>query len=163
LNPREHGAIPTYLSGKAAQQAIQGRSGVSEALIETHQDAALLAFLFMEITGFVGVMKNESFAALHRLLPWGILGFGINLMTGILFFIAVPEQYTQNVALQWKMGLLLLAAVSLLYFTVVDQAWALRPGVKAPVTAKVIAVSTIFLWLGVIYFGRMMPFIGGSF
>lgn len=111
----------------------------------------------------LGVMKHGSFAALHRLFPWGILGFGINLITGIVFFITVPEQYTQNVALHWKIGLVLLAAVSVLYFTVFDEVWALRPGGDAPLTAKVIAVSTIFLWLGVIYFGRMMPFIGSSF
>jgi hypothetical protein len=259
-------AIPTYLSGKAAQRAIEGLPGVSDALIDTHQDAALLAFLFMEMTGFVawlglwqfrrisrparwnvpavllfstvtfglmaraatmggeirhpeiatagsagsspawlktasiasfvnttawawpaaetlhfiglcllfgvalvvslrmlGVMKNVSFAALHRLLPWGILGFGINLLTGMLFFITVPEQYTQNVALHWKMVLVLLAAVNVFYFTVFDEAWAVRRGGDAPLTAKVIAASSIALWLGVIYFGRMMPFIGGSF
>lgn len=259
-------AIPTYLTGKAAQQAIAGGPGVSDALMETHQDAALLAFLVMEMVGFVawlglwhfrrtarpsrgnvsavlvlslvtfvlmaraaviggeirhpeittegtvradaewlktasiasfvnttswawpatetlhfiglclllgvalvvslrmlGVMKNVSFAALHRLLPWGILGFGINLLTGIIFFITVPEQYTQNVALHWKMGLVLLAAVNVFYFTVFEEAWAVRSGVDAPLTAKVVAVSTIALWIGVIYFGRMMPFIGGSF
>ena len=31
----------------------------------------------------LGVMKNVSFVALHKLLPWGILGFGINVFTGI--------------------------------------------------------------------------------
>src|SRR5437867_134514 len=50
----------------------------------------------------LSVMKNVSFAALHKLLPWAILGFGINVITGVLFFITVPEQYTQNRALQWK-------------------------------------------------------------
>ena len=259
-------AIPTYLSGKAAQQAITGRPDVPEALIEMHQDSALLALVFMELTGFVawlglwqfrrisrparwnltavfllsiitfglmartaimggeirhpeirtegtvgsdtewlksasiatfvnttawawpanetlhfiglslvlgvvlvvnlrilGVMKNVSFAALHRLLPWGILGFGVNLITGILFFITIPEQYTQNVALHWKVVLMLIAAANALYFTLFEEAWALGPGDDAPPTAKVIAASTIFLWIGVIYFGRMMPFIGGSF
>jgi uncharacterized membrane protein len=263
-------SIPVYMSGKAAQQAIQGRPDVPEALIETHQDAALLAFLFMEITGafawlglwqfrrilrptrwntsavlllsivtvglmtrtatmggeirhpeigsaqeaaateagetrwlqsasiasfvnstswawpameslhfiglslllgvvllvnlrMLGVSKNVSYAALHRLLPWGILGFSINLVTGVLFFITIPEQYTQNIALFWKMVLTLIAGVNILYFTVFDQPWALKPGDDAPLTAKVMAVSTIFLWLGVIYLGRMMPFIGGSF
>jgi len=259
-------AIPTYLSGKAAQQAITGRPDVPEALIEMHQDSALLALVFMELTGFVawlglwqfrrisrparwnltavfllsiitfglmartaimggeirhpeirtegtvgsdtewlksasiatfvnttawawplnetihfiglslvlgvvlvvnlrilGVMKNVSFAALHRLLPWGILGFAVNLITGILFFITIPEQYTQNVALHWKVVLMLIAAANVLYFTLFEEAWALGPGDDAPPTAKVIAASTIFLWIGVIYFGRMMPFIGGSF
>jgi hypothetical protein len=111
----------------------------------------------------LGVMKNVSFRALHKLLPWGILGFAINLVTGVLFFVTVPEQYTQNIALHWKMVLILVAAVNVLYFTVFEEAWAVRPGDDAPLKAKVIAALTIFLWLGVIYFGRMMPFIGGSF
>jgi len=111
----------------------------------------------------LGVMKNVSYAALHRLLPWGMLGFAINLITGVVFFVTVPEQYTENIALHVKMILVLFGGVNVLYFTMFDQAWALKPGDDAPVTAKVVAVSTIILWVGVIYFGRMMPFIGGSF
>src|SRR5919109_425427 len=45
--------IPTYMTGKAAQQAITGQDGVSEPLMQAHQDAALLALVFMELTGFV--------------------------------------------------------------------------------------------------------------
>ena len=43
--------IPTYMTGRAAESAIEGQEGLSEMLIETHQDAALLAFLFMTFTG----------------------------------------------------------------------------------------------------------------
>jgi hypothetical protein len=249
-------AIPTYLSGNAAQQVIVGGEDVSEALIKTHQDAALPAFLFMEITGalawlalwqfrqisrparwnlsavlllsivtffliaraatiggeirhpemgavasdterlksvsivasfvidhpwvwpacetfhfiglcllfgvvllvnlgMLGIIKDVSFVALHRLLPWGILGFGINFITGMLFFIANPGQYTQNVAFYWKMVLLLLAGTNLLYITVFDED-------HGPLPAKVIAATSIFLWIGVIFFGRMLPYIGSE-
>jgi len=44
-----------------------------------------------------------------------------------------------------------------------EEAWAVRSGDDAPFKAKIIAAVTIFLWVGVIYLGRMMPFIGGSF
>jgi uncharacterized membrane protein len=111
----------------------------------------------------LGMMKNVPVAALHRLLPWGILGFGINTITGILFFLASPEQYTQNVAFHWKMALILLAGVNALYLTVFDEAWVLGPGDDAPLTARVVAASTIGLWVGVIYCGRMLPFIGNAF
>src|ERR1041385_7121908 len=51
--------LPTYMSGNAAQEMIcKGQTkgpctdpGVSTALIEKHEGAALLAFLFMEFTG----------------------------------------------------------------------------------------------------------------
>ena len=258
-------ALPVYMSGKAAEEAITGREGVSATLMETHQDAALLSLFFMEITGaaawfalwqyrrnsrpspgiipavlvlslltfalmartaniggeirhpeiaaegavsdtelvktasiatfisstnwawpameslhfvglcllfgavlvvnlrMLGVMKNVSYAAMHRLLPWGILGFGINMVTGMLFFITVPGQYTQNVALHWKTVLMMIAGINVIYFTLFDETWALGPGDDAPIRGKVMAAVTIFLWAGVIWLGRMMPFIGGSF
>jgi hypothetical protein len=109
------------------------------------------------------MMKNVSFAALHGLIPLGIAGFGINMITGMLFFVATPEQYTHNTAFHWKIILMLLAAADVLYLTVFDETWALKAGDEAPLTSKLIAGSTILLTIGVIYFGRMMPFIGNSF
>ena len=37
------------------------------------------------------------------------------------------------------------------------------PGDEAPTSAKVIAATSIFLWFGVMYWGRMLPFIGNAF
>jgi hypothetical protein len=112
--------------------------------------------------GMLGIIKDVSFVALHRLLPWGILGFGINFITGMLFFIANPGQYTQNVAFYWKMILVLLAGTNVIYLTVFDGAWTLRPQDDAPLAVKVIAATSIFLWIGVIFFGRMLPYIGSE-
>jgi uncharacterized membrane protein len=111
----------------------------------------------------LGMIKSVSYAALHRLLPWGVLGFGINLVSGMLFFITQPEQYIENIALQWKVVLIVLGGINVLYFTIFDHSWTLESGEDAPLTGKVMAVFTIAVWLGVIYLGRMMPFIGGSF
>jgi hypothetical protein len=111
----------------------------------------------------LGMMKNLPFAALHRLLPWGILGFGINTVTGMLFFVATPEQYTNNVAFEWKVVLMLLAGLNVLYFTVFDEAWVLKAGDDAPLTAKLVAASAMILVVGVMYCGRMLPFIGNAF
>jgi hypothetical protein len=255
--------LPVYMTGKAAQQALAGVPDVSGMSIERHQDAALLAFVFMAITGalawlglwqsrrfsrpaawntwavllfsivtfglmaraanigggirhpevtikgtvdsntewlksasvaslindtewawaaletlhFVGlcllfgtvlavslrtlgVMKMVPFPALHRLLPWGVLGFGLNLVTGLLFFIANPTLYTQAIAMTWKMGAMMLAGMTVLYFTVFDEVWVLGSGEDAKLTAKIMGVSNIVLWIVVIYIGRMIPYIG---
>ena len=125
--------------------------------------ALLLGVVLVVNLRMLGIGKNLPFAALHRMLPLGILGFAINSMTGMLFFIATPGQYTQNVAFFWKIVLVMLAGVNLLYLTMFDEPWALGPGEDAPLTSKVIAASAIFLWIGVIYCGRMLPFIGNSF
>ena len=111
----------------------------------------------------LGVIKNVSFASLHRLLPWAILGFGTNVISGMLFFAASPYQYTGNRAFHWKLVLVMLAGANALYFTFFDEAWAVGPGDKAPRTAQIFACSAVLLWICVMYFGSMLPFIGNSF
>lgn len=111
----------------------------------------------------LGVVKNVSFAALHRLLPWGVLGFSVNALTGMLFFAGRSAQYTTNVVFQWKMALVILAGVNALYFTMLDETWTLKAGEDAPLTAKVMASSALVLWITILYCGSMLPFLGGSF
>ena len=258
-------AIPTYMSGNGAQEAITSLPGVSKSLIETHEGAALVAFGFMEVTGafawlglrqfprlarvprwnlavilvltlvtlglmarasnlggeirhaeiragqgtvtpegalartvgtfvtdtrwmwptcetlhfigltlllgvvflvdlrVLGVVKGVSFASLHRLLPWAALGFGVNVITGMLFFVGIPGQYIHNTSFYWKVALVMLAGVNALYFTLVEEPWALGPGEDAPLTAKIAAASAMLLWVGVMYCGSMLPFLGNAF
>jgi len=257
--------FPVYVSGNAAEEAIRGMPDVSKAIMDTHEGAALLSFVGMEITGVIawlalwqlrragkvsvrtmgivllfaavtmglvtraaniggeirhpeirleaagtvvdapigrqlatwvkavpwvwptceslhfvglslligvillidfrmlGLMKMVSINALDRLVPWAVLGFGLNLVTGMIFFVAAPEQYTQNIAFFWKVGLIILAAFNGLYFTVFDTAWALPPGSEAPRLSKVMAAGALVLWVGVMYYGSMLPFIGNAF
>jgi hypothetical protein len=111
----------------------------------------------------LGVMKGVSFKSLHRLLPWAAIGFGVNIGTGMLFFVGIPGQYINNSAFYWKIGLAMLAGLNALYFTVLDEPWSLGPKEDAPLTAKIAAGSAMLLWLGVLYFGSMLPFMGNSF
>lgn len=271
-------SIPTYVSGNAAQETITGQPGVSEALIRSHESAALLGLIFMELTGFIawlglwqyrrisrlpswnvpavlvlslvtfglmanasniggeirhpeitaagaeqeaaaaettpaegtpapdtmarsfgswvtantwvwpacetlhfiglcilftvvllvdlrmlGMAKSLSFASLYQLLPLGMLGFGINMVTGMVFFLSTPEQYTKNIAFHWKMLFVVLGGLNVLYFSLFDEAWTVGPGDDAPLTTKVVAASAIFFWVSVLYFGHMLPFIGNAF
>ena len=123
----------------------------------------LLGVVLLVDLRMLGVMKNVSFATLHRLLPWGILGFGVNVLTGMMFFVAAPEQYTQNGAFHWKIVFVLIAGANALYFTMFDETWALGPGDDPPLTAKFAAVSALFLWVAVMYCGSMLPFLGNAF
>jgi len=84
-------------------------------------------------------------------------------MTGMLFCIAAPEQYVTNTPFYWKIGFLMIAGVDLLYLTVFDKLWALEAGDDAAILDKAIAASAIVAWLGVIYGGRMLPFLGDAF
>jgi hypothetical protein len=261
--------LPVYLSGVAAGSEIQELDGVAAGAISTHETAALLAFLWMQITGFfawlalwqgrrlerlprasvgavvalallttalmgraatiggeirhpeilagpasatvasstgwlrsaaiadfvtnypwvwpaaealhflglclvlgvllavnlriLGAMKVLSFASLHRLLPWGMLGFALNLVTGMLFFIAAASQYTGNIAFLWKVIFLAVTGAHFLYLTVFSNTWALKDGAEAASLDRFVAAGGIGAWVAVIYWGRMLPFIGNAF
>jgi hypothetical protein len=111
----------------------------------------------------LGAMTALSFDALHRLLPWGILGFALNLVTGMLFFIAAATQYTENIAFLWKVIFLVIAGAHFLYLTVFTNTWTLKAGQDAAPLDKFVAAGGIASWIGVIYWGRMLPFIGNAF
>ena len=110
----------------------------------------------------LGFMKQISFAALDRLLPWAMLGFAVNVFTGMLFYAAAYGQYAMNPAFYWKLAFVLLAGGNTLYFTF-DRTWSLEPGRDAPALSKAAAAGAMFLWVGVMYWGSMLPFIGNAF
>ncbi len=111
----------------------------------------------------LGVVKGVSFASLHRLLPWAAVGFGVNVITGLLFFVGIPAQYTGNKSFYWKIGLVMLAGLNAVYFTVFEEPWKLGRGEDAPMTAKFAAASAMILWVAVMYCGSMLPFLGNAF
>lgn len=123
----------------------------------------LLGVVFLVNLRILGVVKGVSFASLHRLLPWAALGFGVNILTGMLFFVGIPSQYTQNAAFYWKIVMVMLAGLNALYFTLLEEPWSLGPKEDAPLTAKIAAGSAMVLWVGVMYCGSMLPFLGNSF
>jgi hypothetical protein len=112
----------------------------------------------------LGVAKALPVAALERLIPWGIAGFALNLITGYVFIVGSPggpKDSLANTAFQLKMAFILLAGlnVAAFHFTGVSRrANAVGQGGDAPFAAKIVAASSLFLWLGVIYFGRMIMY-----
>jgi Family of unknown function (DUF6644) len=114
----------------------------------------------------LGMAKRLPFAPLHKLLPFGIAGFSICLGTGILFFSGDPFQYIHNPVFWYKLLFIVLAGVNVLVFYVsgvfhgVEH---LAAGEDAPLGAKLIAGASLLLWIGVMYLGRMLPFLGDAF
>jgi hypothetical protein len=110
----------------------------------------------------LGVMRQVAFADLHRLLPWAMLGFGANLITGMLFFVGQPGQYVDSAPFHWKVVFLLIAGANFLYLTVFKKAWDAE-GTDSRFADKAMAVSSIAAWLIVLFAGRMLPFLGNAF
>jgi hypothetical protein len=113
----------------------------------------------------LGVMRQIPFADVHRLLPWGMLGFGANLITGMFFFVGQPGQYSSSAPFKWKVVFLVIAGANFLYLTVFGRPWASSgddrfdagPGDKA------LAILSLTSWLAVLWAGRMLPFLGKAF
>jgi hypothetical protein len=114
----------------------------------------------------LGVMRQVAFAEVHRLLPWGMLGFGANLITGMFFFVGQPAQYTTSAPFYWKVVFLVIAGANFLYLTVFEKPWHAARGevtFEARPADKAMAIVSIVSWLGVLYAGRMLPFLGRAF
>ncbi len=114
----------------------------------------VIGILDMRVLGF---SKQLPFAPLNQLLPWGLLGFGIQLVSGIVIFMGMPIYYTWDLAFFLKMVAVLLAGANLLVFyvtSVFDKCEAMGPGDDAPIFAKFLAGTSMLLWLAVIVLGR---------
>ena len=110
----------------------------------------------------LGIGKSLSFSSLFQLLPLGMLGFLMNLVTGMVFFVATPHQYTGYLFFL-KMVLVVLGGINVLYFMLLNKPWTIDEGVDAPITAKLVAASAIVIWMAVLFCGHMLPFLGNSF
>jgi hypothetical protein len=114
----------------------------------------------------LGLGKGMPIGMVHRLLPWGIAGFVVNLITGALFFAGDPFQYIHNPAFQFKMLFIAVAGVNVLLFYgtgALAKAEALGPTEDAPMAAKLIAGFSLAIWIAVMYCGRMLPYLGNAF
>jgi uncharacterized membrane protein len=108
----------------------------------------------------LGFFKQIPVKPLHRLLPWGIAGLIINVITGFMFFIGMPYFYTGNAIFQWKILLIFIAGANLLlfHFTGVFRKWEkLGAGDDAPMFGKLVAVTSVVLWIAIVVIGRYIP------
>ena len=97
---------------------------------------------------------------LHRLIPWGIAGFALNVCSGLLFVLTEPDQYIYNPSFHLKLVFLAIAGLnaSLFYLTSYRQVFGTAPSLDAPRRAKTIALVSLCAWMTVIVCGRMLTF-----
>ncbi|HYD25802.1 MAG TPA: hypothetical protein VEB68_13505 [Croceibacterium sp.] len=106
----------------------------------------------------VGLVRGLSLKALHRLVPFGVLGFGLSAASGLMFVVAAPDQYLYNPAWQVKMALLAVAGLNMaLFYLVASRRVALLgPDDSPPVAARLFAAVSLASWFGVIAAGRVI-------
>lgn len=108
----------------------------------------------------LGMARGIPMQALHRLIPWGVGGYALNVTTGVMFVSSVPDQYLYNPAFQTKLALMAIAGVNVLCF----YRWVFGPvratgaTEAAPRSARVMAAVSLTCWVGIIICGRLITY-----
>lgn len=91
-------------------------------------------------------------------LPWIWLSFIVAVATGAALFITRASAHMLNPAFQWKLGLMLLAAINMLAFHWRSRKTpiVLSQESAVPLWIRVSGVSSLILWLGATLAGRWM-------
>jgi hypothetical protein len=108
----------------------------------------------------LGLGRTAPIAAVHRLIPFGILGFVINATSGLMFLLTEPEQYIYNPSFHFKVLFLMIGGLNAgtFYLTSYRQLFGPEASLDAPFRAKVIATVSLCSWMCVIVGGRLLTF-----
>jgi len=109
----------------------------------------------------LGAAKRLPLAPLQQLVPWGVAAFVVNLVTGVVFLAGAPYQYIYNFAFQMKVLFMLAAGVNILVFYgggVARRTFAVAAGDAVPMAGRIAGAVSLFVWIGVMYWGRMLTF-----
>jgi uncharacterized membrane protein len=119
------------------------------------------AVLIMDLR-LIGFQRMIPLRAVHGLMPVALVGFAINLITGLGFLFGDPRLYVINYAFWVKMVLVLLAGLNFLLFLfkVEPRLATLGPHDATPMSAKAVATASLVFWFGVLLYGRLLPYLG---
>ena len=108
----------------------------------------------------LGVGQGISYQHLHRLIPFGVFGYCINVITGTMFLSSAPDQYLYNPAFQTKIGLMAIAGLNmLLYYQITNRhVQQTNSNAQAGLSAKSAAIISLACWCGIIICGRLITY-----
>lgn len=121
----------------------------------------LIGSLLVVDLRLLGVGSKVPVNAVMAFLPWSLVGFAINLVTGVMFFVSDPDNYYPNTAFRLKMLAVVLAGLNVVWFkrAVYPQLLASPDTTVLPANARLIGGLSLGLWFGVIVFGRLIPYL----
>lgn len=109
----------------------------------------------------LGVSRRLPVADMARhLLPWARTGFALVVPTGLMMFIAHATEMATNPAFQIKLALIVAAVTNATIF----HRWPFRSVARwnvdapSPTAARMAAVLSLTLWIGVIACGRLLAY-----
>src|SRR5262249_268715 len=109
----------------------------------------------------LGLVRDMPATRLNSFLPWVLVGFGVNLTSGLLLFSAAPYAFAFNRAFQVKMGCIVLAGVNAAWFRRNARASMSRGrrSLYESQLARFISALSLLFWLAVIVCARLIPFV----
>lgn len=107
----------------------------------------------------LGVFRQASYASVLKLLPLAVIGFAINLISGILFICGNPYLYFTNPAFWLKLAFIMLGGLNALWFTFAEHKLiaGLPTDAAAPQLARIMAAASLGMWIMVLLLGRLLP------
>ena len=126
--------------------------------------ALLLGVAGMFDLRLMGFMRRVPISVVKSYMPWAMFGFSLNLLTGIIFVVCEPAQYFGNPTWWLKVTFLIVAGLNALVFETNFGKHALTfpAGQDTPLSYKMIAAVSLISWFGVLWAGRMLPFLGAG-
>ena len=129
--------------------------------------------LLVGIVGLVdlrifGVAKGLPLRPLQKLMPIAALAFVMSIVTGVMLLSINPSNSLGppiNMAFAGKILFLILIGLNdILYFSsgLKRQVDGVVSGESASASAKITAGVSVLLWIGVIYWSRMLTFLAGA-
>jgi len=122
---------------------------------------ALIDLRLLGVTGHSQAISSMT----KRLLPWVWWSLLVLLLTGSLLAIAEPVRSLENPAFQAKMLMVLTAGFLTFYFQGVvrgeEAFWEMTPARR--LTAKMTAIVSILLWVGIVFAGRWIAYMDVSY
>jgi hypothetical protein len=107
-----------------------------------------------------GFLKQIPMSELHRLIPWGIAAYCINILSGFTFTAGAPDQYSHNPAFHMKILFIMGPGinVSVFYLMSYELVREMGAGEVAPVRARIAGAVSLACGTGVIVCRRYITF-----
>ncbi len=112
----------------------------------------------------LGFARSVSIKTVMAFIPVATVGLVLNVISGIVFLCAYPENYWPSTAFRFKMLAIVIGGLNALWFK-----WAEAPRIElltddadADRRAKVAALLSLAVWAVVIVLGRLLPYVSKS-
>lgn len=120
-----------------------------------------LLLIDLRVLGFARAVSIKKVIAFT---PLALVGLALNVVSGVVFLCAYPENYWPSTAFQLKLVAIAIGVLNALWFKWVEtpRIELLADGDDADARAKFVALLSLTAWIVVIVLGRFLPYVSLS-